>query len=139
MYYYFFNSLSSPPIQEIVDQSQVLVTIHVNILSMHKQSNKDIQSSEVFPEGYNCYRKDRKDDTHGGVFELVPDKYLSTVPPEFRVNGACELLWVKLQIQGLPDLHIGSFYRPPKTTDEAYLTTLNHSISKVVYNRNCNV
>jgi hypothetical protein len=35
---------------------------------MHKQSNKDIQSSEVFPEGYNCYRKDRKDDTHGGVF-----------------------------------------------------------------------
>jgi hypothetical protein len=54
---------------------------------MHKQSNKDIQSSEVFPEGYNCYRKDRKDDTHGGVFELVPDKYLSTVPPEFRVNG----------------------------------------------------
>ena len=33
---------------------------------MHKQSNKDIQSSEVFPEGYNCYRKDQKDDPHGG-------------------------------------------------------------------------
>lgn len=70
---------------------------------------------------------------------LVSDKYLSTEPPEFRVEGACELLWVKLQIQGLPDLHIGSFYRPPKTTDEAYLTALNHSISKVLYNRNCNV
>lgn len=54
--------------------------------------NKDILSSEVFLEGYNCYRKDRKDDTHGGVFELVPDKYLSTETPEFRVNGACELL-----------------------------------------------
>ena len=101
--------------------------------------NKDMQSSEVFPEGYNCYRKDRKDHTHGGVFVLVSDKYLSTEPPEFRVDGACELLWVKLQIQGLPDLHIGSFYRPPKTTDEAYLTALNHSISKVLYNRNCNV
>ena len=98
-----------------------------------------MQSSEVFPEGYNCYRKDRKDDTHGGVFVLVSDKYLSTEPPEFRVDGACELLWVKLQIQGLPDLHIGSFYRPPKTTDEAYLAALNHSISKVLYNRNCNV
>ena len=98
-----------------------------------------MQSSEVFPEGYNCYRKDRKDDTHGGVFVLVSDKYLSTEPPEFRVDGACELLWVKLQIQGLPDLYIGSFYRPPKTTDEAYLTALNHSISKVLYSRNCNV
>ena len=70
---------------------------------------------------------------------LVSDKYLSTEPPEFRVEGACELLWVKLQIQGLSDLHIGSFYRPPKTTDEAYLTALSHSISKVLYNRNCNV
>jgi hypothetical protein len=36
--------------------------------------NKYILSSE----GYNCYRKDRKDDTHGGVFVLVTDKYLST-------------------------------------------------------------
>ena len=71
--------------------------------------NKDMQSSEVFPEGYNCYRKDRKDDTHGGVFVLVSDKYLSTEPPEFRVDGACQLLWVKLQIQGLPDLHIEAF------------------------------
>lgn len=70
---------------------------------------------------------------------LVSDKYLSTEPPEFRVEGACELLWVKLQIQGLPDLHIESFYRPPETTDETYLTALNHSISKVLYNRNCNV
>jgi hypothetical protein len=42
--------------------------------------NKDIQSSEVFPEGYNCYRKDRKDDTHGGVFVQVSDKHLSTEP-----------------------------------------------------------
>ena len=70
---------------------------------------------------------------------LVSDKHLSTEPPEFRVDGACELLWEKLQIQGLPDLHIGSVYRPPKPTDEAYLTSLTYSISKVVYNRNCNV
>jgi hypothetical protein len=73
----------------------------------------------VFPPGYIPYRNDRKTDAHGGLFILVSKKYLSSDPEE-----TSEQLWIKFQIKGSHDLYIGSFYKPPKLTDEEYLTHL---------------
>jgi len=76
----------------------------------------NIQSSEVFPADYNIYRKDRKSDAHGGVFILVSNKYLSSEPAELKCESEIKLLWVKIQNKGIPDLYIGSFYKPPNMT-----------------------
>jgi hypothetical protein len=48
----------------------------------------------------------------------VSDKYLSSEPTEVQSNDSSEQLWVKLQVKGAPDLYIGSFYKPPKITDD---------------------
>lgn len=40
--------------------------------------HKDIQSSEVFPSDFTCYRNDRKSDSYGDVFIVVSDKYISS-------------------------------------------------------------
>ena len=90
--------------------------------------HKDIQSTEGFPSGFTCYRNDRKTDAHGGVFILVSDKYLSSEPSDLKSDDTSEQLWVKLQVKGSPDLYVGSFYKPPKQTDDEYLTHLEKSI-----------
>lgn len=46
--------------------------------------HKDIQSSEVFPNDHNCFRKDRKD-SYGGVFVIVSNKYIYTELPELII------------------------------------------------------
>ena len=55
--------------------------------------------------------------SHGGVFILVSDKYLSSEPTDLKSDDSSEQLWVKLQVKGAPDLYIGNFYKPPKITD----------------------
>jgi hypothetical protein len=52
---------------------------------------------------------------------------------------SCELLWVKLQIQGISDLYIGSFYKPPKQTEEICLAALSQSIYRVQHNKDCHI
>ncbi|CAC5397146.1 unnamed protein product [Mytilus coruscus] len=101
--------------------------------------HKDIDSTEVFPQGYIVYRKDRKTDVHGGVFILISDKYLSSEPPDLKSDDTSEQLWVKVQIIGSPDLYMGSFYKPPNKTDEDYLTHLGKSISRIRHSENCHL
>jgi hypothetical protein len=55
-------------------------------------------STEIFPSGFTSYRKDRKTDSHGGVFILVSDKYLSSEPTDLKSDDSSEQLWVKLQV-----------------------------------------
>ena len=98
--------------------------------------HKDIQSTEVFPSGFTCYRNDRKSDAHGGVFILVSDKYLSSEPSDLMSDDTSEQLWVKLQVKGSPDLYIGSFYKPPKHTDEEHLIHLEKSINRIRQSEN---
>ena len=79
--------------------------------------SNDIQSTEVFPSGFTPYRKNRKTDSHDGVFILVSAKYLNSEPTDLKSDYSSEQLWVKLQVKGAPDLYIGNFYKPPKITD----------------------
>ena len=81
----------------------------------------NIQSSKVFPADYDIYRKDRNSDAHGRVFILVSNKYLSSEPAELKCEGEVELLWVKINNKGIPDLYIGSFCKPPNMTDESII------------------
>ena len=99
--------------------------------------HKDIQSTEVFPSGYIPYRNDCKTDAHDGVFILVSEKYLSSEPSELKSEETSEQLWIKLQIKGSPDLYIGSFYKPPKITDEEYLTHLEKHIYRKRQSQKC--
>ena len=91
----------------------------------------NIQSSKVFPADYDIYRKDRNSDAHGRVFILVSNKYLSSETAELKCESEVELLWVKINNKGIPDLYIGSFCKPPNMTDESYYTKLDKSISRV--------
>jgi hypothetical protein len=66
------------------------------------------------------YKSGDPSDAHGEVFILVSENYLSSEPSELKSEETSEQLWIKLQIKGSPDLYIGSFYKPPKITDEEY-------------------
>ncbi|XP_062578472.1 uncharacterized protein LOC134240394 [Saccostrea cucullata] len=91
-----------------------------------------IKSEEVFPDNFKHYRKDRSDGKRGGgVFILVADKYLSSMPEELKVEGAHELLWVKVKVKSVPDLYVGSFYRPPTAADSGYLEVLRQSLTRI--------
>ncbi len=99
----------------------------------------DIQSSEIFPPGFNIYRKDRKigtkeacnKQTGGGVFLMIDSKLISTEVPELDVD--CEIIWAQVQLPRSKFLNVGSYYRP-EYTDETYLDKLNDSISRISSN-----
>ena len=95
--------------------------------------NSSIKSSEVFPDGFNAYRRDRPDGCGGGVFLLVSQQYESPQPEELTVdsNVDCEAVWVKVKVQGSSDLYIGSFYRPPDKTNPEYLQELQSIMRRI--------
>ena len=76
--------------------------------------NPSIKSSEVFPDGFNSYRRDRPGGKGCGVFLLVSQLYESHQPEELMVDASsdCEAVWMKIKVQGSSDLYVGSFYRP---------------------------
>ena len=88
--------------------------------------DNSIINSEVFPEGYNAYRKDRNING-GGVFILIKDHYNSKLMslPEFE----CELLWITVKVKNSV-IRIGSFYRPPNTSSDV-INELDASICMI--------
>ena len=96
----------------------------------------NILNSEVFPENFTAYRKDRVNNPHGGVFLLVDSSIISSEETSLVVEGI-ELVWAKISSVGSKDLLLGSFYRPP-ATDGAYLEKLNNSLSRLT-NSNSNI
>ena len=90
----------------------------------------DISSSEIFPEGYQIFRADRKSKAsrRGGVFVLVRNGLICSEQPQFKTK--CELLWVKLELTGHRPLFIGAYYRP-REDDLEGLQELQNSVSQV--------
>ena len=95
--------------------------------------NPSIKSSEVFPDGFNSYRRDRPGGRGGGVFLLVSQLYQSHQPEELMVDASsdCEAVWVKIKVQGSSDLYVGSFYRPPDKNNPEYLQELQSIMSRI--------
>ena len=90
----------------------------------------DIESSEIFPEGYHSFHADRKSNVKriGGVFILVRNSLICTEQPQFQTN--CEILWVKVEITGNRPLFVGAYYRRVEDDLES-LREFQDSVSRV--------
>ena len=85
-----------------------------------------IPSSEVFPDDYVAYRRDRGS-LGGGVFILVHKNLVSTAQPELDANT--EMIWAKIHMQGSKDLFWGCFYKSHRSP--ADLTELDKTLQKI--------
>ena len=73
----------------------------------------EIASSEIFPEGYTVFRKDRVDGQNGGgVFQAIKGDIISTHRVDLDTD--CEIIWSQCQMAGRrsKSLFLASFYRP---------------------------
>ena len=70
--------------------------------------------SEFFPQsrGYTSFRQDRTSDTQGcGVFILVRNTFIATEQSR-ELKTDCEIIWIKLELEGCNSLYIASYYGP---------------------------
>lgn len=89
---------------------------------------KDICSSEIFPDGFNVYRKDRRDG-YGGVLVAVRSDYISEEVNPDNENDT-ESIFVKISLHHNKSLIVGSMYRPP-SSDLAYMEDLKQQVDKL--------
>ena len=81
------------------------------LLGSESHLENTILNSEIFPNSYNIYRKDRN--RHGGgVFILIRDTFSTS---EITLESPLEIVWIKVHIKNYDDLIIGSFYCPPNS------------------------
>ena len=90
--------------------------------------NPGIKSSEVFPDSFSRYRRDRPGAVGGVVFLLVFKQYDSSESEELKVGDSidCELVWAKVKV-----LYIVSLYRPPDKASPVYLQHLQTILSRI--------
>ena len=84
------------------------------IIGRETWPNSNITSEEIFkPEwDYTVYRKDRPDQSYGGVFIAVTNDLISSVATD--LDTPFEILWVRINLPGCKSLHFGAFYRRPQ-------------------------
>ncbi|XP_021351587.1 uncharacterized protein LOC110449208 [Mizuhopecten yessoensis] len=99
----------------------------VPVIGCESWLSSNIKDSEVFPEGFTVFRKDRNHQG-GGVFICIKDCFSVSEIPDPDCNS--ELLWVEVQLKGAKKVRIGSYYRPP-ATGEDYIRGLESSINKI--------
>jgi Reverse transcriptase (RNA-dependent DNA polymerase)/Endonuclease-reverse transcriptase len=90
-------------------QSDILIYDPDVILGNETWLDESITDSQIFPPGYNIYRKDRNRNG-GGVFIAVKTKY-KTQLEKFNLNS--EQIWVMLELPSGKKLRIGTGYRSP--------------------------
>ena len=93
--------------------------------------NSNIESNEIFPNGYKIYRKDRPDDCHGGgVFQAVKNDIIITHRSDLDTD--CEIIWTQCQLadKKTKSLPFGSYYRP-NSSNVSSLNELDASMLKL--------
>ena len=78
-----------------------------------------IHTSEVFPDSYNVYRKDRKDG-YGGVFLACHSKLPSKIIP---LDTESEVMACCIELSNTQNIILYSIYKPPSSS-YAYLQQL---------------
>ena len=78
--------------------------------------NARITDDEIAMSGFKLYRRDRTGDTHGGVCVYVDQDYRSKRRCDLEMINV-ECIWLEVTIQHRK-LLIGTFYRPPNSTNE---------------------
>ncbi|MES9904902.1 MAG: reverse transcriptase family protein [Sedimenticola sp.] len=120
-----------PELFSIIDSSKPDI-----IFGSESWLTPNIANSEIFPENYDAFRKDRNDG-HGGVFLAHKKEFVCSATPELQSN--CESVWCKLEIVGCKTLYLCSFYRPPDVTDPTYLDQFNTSLHRIMSYKNANI
>ena len=70
--------------------------------------DKSVSNSELENDGYQIYRRDRKNGVHGGVLIAVN---LAITSMEVKIKTDAEILWVKIHCQGHRDIFVAACYR----------------------------
>ena len=105
------------------------------IVGCESHLDNSYTSSEIFPAGFNIYRKDRTA-RGGGVFLAINDTLATMEEPALDANA--ELIWAKVNLHNSPPIYICSYYRPPHS-DLQPILELNESIDKLTRkHQNCN-
>lgn len=88
-----------------------------------------IDDAEVFPPEYAAYRRDRN--RHGGGVFLLIHNSLQSLAVDFS-NFSFEAVMCKVSLLNGEFLVIGSFYRPPATSDES-IQLLTNALSSISF------
>ncbi len=71
--------------------------------------SSNVSTSEIFPPGYNIFRKDRGPVNGGGVILAVKNDLICT---EITIDSEKEIIWNKMELSGRQSLILGTFYKP---------------------------
>ena len=80
------------------------------IIGTESWLTSDHTDAEMFPSGFNIFRKDRTGKKGGGVFIAVLSELSSFLEPELATD--CEILWVRIKEKGRRSILVSSFYHP---------------------------
>lgn len=72
--------------------------------------NEDVANTEVFPDNFTCYRKDRN--YHGGGVFILVDQRIPSIGIS-TTDDTSEAVWCQLKLSNGKSLSVCSFYRPP--------------------------
>ena len=97
-----------------------------------------IKNSEIFPDGFKIYRRDRTGQQGGGVLIAVKDHYISDEVEDLSPDDRCEMIWAKIEIVGCKTLYLSSFYNP-KTSDEQSLNWFDTSVRRASQIKNSSI
>ena len=83
------------------------------IIGTESHLNKTILSSEIFPNNFQTYRKDRNS-YGGGVFVSVKSSIPSS---QIDINSSIEIVWSYIHLNKNSDIIVGSVYCLPHSAD----------------------
>ncbi|MCU7801409.1 MAG: endonuclease/exonuclease/phosphatase family protein, partial [gamma proteobacterium symbiont of Lucinoma myriamae] len=88
--------------------------------------NTNIKNSDISINNFRLpFRKDRENDTHGGVAVYVKNNIPCLRRPELEILNA-ESVWIEIRLKN-KRLLVGTFYRPPNS-DQSVLSNIERSI-----------
>ncbi len=88
-----------------------------------------ISSGEIFPDGYDLYRRDRKDGIRGGVLIGIRSNLNN-----YQLDIQCESEFIAAKIiNGNQSIIVAALYRPPSSTP-AFMDDLNTTIFNLCRN-----
>ena len=96
-------------------QSELMTFVNLHDIDIlcgtESHLDETILNSEIFPQNFNIFRKDRN--IHGcGVFVMVKNTLLSS---QVDTGVSCEIVWICIHNKAAHILIVGSFYCPPQS------------------------
>ena len=88
------------------------------IIGTESWLSTDINDTEIFPQDYVVYRKDRSERLGGGVFIAIRDTIVS-YKEDWNCNGLCEAVWCRIVDKYNTHYLLGCFYDPPSDCSSA--------------------